>query len=45
MQETTQYFVKQIFINRFQNFIALPKFYARHPGVKITGEDPVLLVT
>ncbi len=30
-------FCKTYFINRSQIFIALPKFYARHLGVKITG--------
>ncbi len=34
MQATTQYFVKQFF---FYKKIALPNFYARHLGVKITG--------
>jgi hypothetical protein len=35
MQATTQYFVKRFFINR--SFTALPKFYARDLGVKITA--------
>jgi hypothetical protein len=36
MQATTQYFLKRFFINRLQIFFALPKFYAKHLGVKIT---------
>jgi hypothetical protein len=37
MQGTTHYFVKQFFKNRSKIFTALPKFYARHLGVKITS--------
>jgi hypothetical protein len=41
MEETAQYFDRRFFLNRFQIFIALPKFYATHRNyenfVKITG--------
>jgi hypothetical protein len=37
MQATTQFYVKRFFINKSLIFIALPKLYARHLGVKITG--------
>jgi hypothetical protein len=37
MQAATQYFVKRFFINMSWIFIVLPKFYAIHLGVKITG--------
>jgi hypothetical protein len=37
MQAIIHYFVKRFFINRLQIFFALPKFYAKHLGVEITG--------
>jgi hypothetical protein len=36
MQATTQYFVKRFFYKQVLDFFALPKFYSRHLGVKIT---------
>jgi hypothetical protein len=37
MEATTQYFGQWFSINRSEVFMALPKFYATHLGVKITG--------
>jgi hypothetical protein len=36
-QQCPQYFVKRFFKNRSWIFIALPRFYVRQEGVKITG--------
>jgi hypothetical protein len=39
MEGKIQYTISEngFLINRSENFIALLNFYARHPGVKITG--------